>query len=148
MSLLLGHAISIVAVYLYSIIQVDDGAVTSNKEQKISSYFLFSAWAIVECCFVAFFALFLKYIKREYISTFWTTVTAHQFICARFQDATSDEAKIDVFNVHDHLHYDIRDEVKEWVQESWTKWNEEKPEWFSSRVIASIPYDMIPKESN
>ena len=39
----------------------------------------------------------------------------------------------------------IRDEVKAWVSANYESWIEEKPDWFTDRVEASIPKDMIPE---
>ena len=78
-------------------------------------------------------------------------MTGKQFNCQRYHDATTDEAKIEIFSRHFTYYHSIRSEIKEWVQENWAKWNEEKPDWFTTRVIAGIPIDMIPKldgESN
>ena len=102
--------------------------------------------ALLQFFCVVFFAAFLANINKGYKSTFFSTLTGKQFVCQRFREAASDKAKIDVFANNESYYEDIRAEVKEWVAENWTKWNYEKPEWFSSRVIIGITKEMIPKE--
>ena len=53
--------------------------------------------------------------------------------------------KSGVFGVHPSLYAGIRDEVTAWVSTNYITWNEEHPEWFTERVKASIPKDMIPE---
>jgi hypothetical protein len=42
----------------------------------------------------------------------------------------------------------IKDPVKEWVQENWWTWVEEKPGWFTDAWIAKVPDDFIPAEED
>ena len=104
-------------------------------------------WLILgglEVLFVVFFTIFILSINREYINTFFTRVTAKQFAIQRFREAKSDSAKIEIFKKHKSFHSSIRDEVEEWARDNWLDWEEEKPEWFTKRVRASVPKDMIP----
>ena len=97
---------------------------------------------------IVLFTLFLLNINRGYYSTFFTTMTAKKFYCQKFQDATTDQAKIAIFSRHYTYYVSIRSEVKDWVHKNWAQWNEEKPEWFTTRVIAGIPVDMIPNTAD
>ena len=42
----------------------------------------------------------------------------------------------------------IKEPVKEWVQENWWTWKEEKPGWFTDAWIAKVPDDFIPEEED
>jgi hypothetical protein len=35
--------------------------------------------------------------------------------------------------------------LKEWVNANWDRWNTDKEEWFTSKVIYNIPNDFIPE---
>ena len=102
--------------------------------------------ATLEVLGILFFILFLTVIKPNYLSTFFTTMTAKSFFCQCYHKAASDEAKIDIFNIHPSYYESIRLEIKELVSANWAKWNDEQPVWFDSRLVAKIPSDMIPKE--
>lgn len=43
-----------------------------------------------------------------------------------------------------HMWRSIREEVAEWLMESWEKWEEDRPDWFNESWINSVPADMIP----
>ena len=141
-SLLLGQTTSFVSVYLF---------LSRASERQQDQYDTSSAtdlWSLIvllEVSFAAFFAIFLVSIKREFIVTFFSTVTAKKFNQERFRNATTDHARYDLLTNH-HSYYDeIRGEVKKWVEEKYYDWVEDEPEWFTDRVKASIPKDMIPK---
>ena len=71
-------------------------------------------------------------------------MTAKQFRIQSFHDATTDRMKIAILKFHPSYYKSIRGEVGQWVKENWENWNEEQPEWFTDRVKASVPKDMIP----
>ena len=84
-------------------------------------------------------------MPEKYRATFFSTETAKQYKQRLFNSATTDEAKVDIFNNHPSYYSGIRGEVKAWVTENYSVWNEERQEWFTERVKASIPKDMIPE---
>ena len=43
------------------------------------------------------------------------------------------------------LDRDVRHRLKAWVGANWSRWNDEKEEWFTSKVISNIPNEFIPK---
>ena len=105
-------------------------------------------WALLgaaEAGFVIFFTIFVGTMAAKYRVTFFSTVTAKKFNCDIFRNATSDEVRIGIFFLHLSYHAGIRDEVKAWVTANYSTWNEEQPQWFTDRVKASIPKDMIPE---
>ena len=71
-------------------------------------------------------------------------MTAKQFNIQSYHDATTDRVKIAILALHPSYHESIRGEIGQWVKENWENWNEEQPEWFTDRIKASVPKDMIP----
>ena len=70
-------------------------------------------------------------------------MTGALFNQRRFQIATTDKAKIEIFGRHPSYYAAIRDEVKAWVSANYSTWTEEKPDWFTERVKGSIPKDLL-----
>jgi hypothetical protein len=83
-------------------------------------------------------------INRKYVGTFFSTMTAKQFRIKTFREAKTDQMKMNLFKLHPSYYASIRAEVAEWVRENCDIWNEEGPDWFTERVKASIPKDLIP----
>lgn len=139
-NLIIGHISCFVAVNLYSAL--------NHAENAIDSSFLWTLVVILELSFVFFFALFLLSIKRSYISTFFTTMTGPQFACDVYRRAQSDEVRFDIF-VHNESYYaSIREELRVWLAADWERWTvDEKPQWFTPRLLASIPEDLLPKSA-
>ena len=71
-------------------------------------------------------------------------MTAKQYNIQLYHDATTDRMKIAIFENHPSYYKSIWGEVGQWVRENWETWNDERPEWFTDRVKASVPKDMIP----
>ncbi len=84
-------------------------------------------------------------IKKTYRATFVSTATAKQFNHARFRTSVTDQGKVDIFSKHSVYYEGIWEECELWVKENWEAWNEERPAWFTERVKASVPKEMIPK---
>ena len=104
-------------------------------------------WGLVgglEVSFIVFFTIFAYTIERKYISTFFSTMTAKQYNIQLYHDATTDRMKSAILGCHSSYYESIRGEIGQWVRENWETWNEEQPEWFTDRVKASVPKDMIP----
>ena len=140
--LLSGQSTSFVAVYLFYMVQ----------EETVDSRFIFgSLWSLLlalEASFVVSFTIFVLSMKKIYISTFFTTMTAKQFNIRRYREATSDRARLAIFGKHSSYYESIRGELKAWVTENYKNWDEENPEWFTDRIKASVPLDMIPKNDD
>jgi hypothetical protein len=136
--LLLGQATSFVTVHLYyteRASSLEGGGVAMN---------LWGLMGGLEVSFVVFFALFIATIEQKYVATFFSALTAKNFNQKKFTGASSNRAKFAIFDSHPSYYEYNRGEVKEWVRENWDIWNEEMPDWFTERVKASVPKDMIP----
>ena len=90
------------------------------------------------------FGLFLKSIKQDYIKTFFSAQNSSEYLCTNFKNATSDEEKIVCFCNHPSLYETINQDLMEWLNDNWSKWEENPPDWFTPNVIASIPAHMLP----
>lgn len=105
---------------------------------------LWGLLAGLEICFVVLFSIFVTTMNGAYRKTFFSTVTGKQFKCRNFQEAKSDRERFDIFLIHHSYYASITVEVREWVRDNWDRWNEEQEEWFTERLKASVPEDMIP----
>ena len=62
-----------------------------------------------------------------------------------FKNLEDDALKADtVFGSNIAQWISIRQEVKEWVQQNWERWRDEKPTWLDENMQDRIPPDMIP----
>ena len=138
--LLIGQLSSFTFIYLYS---ADDRS-SSDKQSQISSSKLWLSLSILELACISFFAVFLANINSGYASTFVSTTTGKEFCVRNFREASSDRAKFNVLDNHPSYYKAVRKEVASWVNDNWVKWNDDKPEWFTTRLAASVPRDMIP----
>ena len=90
------------------------------------------------------FTLFLWYINKEYLGTFYSIKTGFQFLCEQWRDATTDKEKFYIFSKHKSYYFSINEDVKLWLEENWENWEEERPVWWTAKIISKIPADMLP----
>jgi len=64
-----------------------------------------------------------------------------------FLEGKTDDIKQEVLTHNKKQWTKIRPQVKEWMFNSWWRWEEEKPGWFTEAWIAKVPPDMIPSEA-
>ena len=108
-----------------------------------------SLWALVAGLFaisMISFGTFLKSINRKYLGTFFDTRTGKQFLCDNWRDGTVDSDRFYVFSKHASLYKSINEELKDWLSENWEKWEEEKPDWFTAKMIKKIPEEILPNK--
>ena len=60
-----------------------------------------------------------------------------------FLKGEDDEAKQIIFGCNMKQCERIREDVKEWVQANWWRWQEEKPEWFTVVWQSKVPEEWI-----
>ena len=105
---------------------------------------------VLEGSFLIFFAIFILTIKRSYISTFFTTMTAKQFACQAYHLeayhlATTDRMRFRILKYHPSYHSSIKEELRVWLSSNWSAWTgADQPLWFTPRLLASIPADLLP----
>ena len=127
-----------IAAYLY--------ATYYKGGDKISATLIYSFLGVLFGLWLIFVFLFFNAIKRDFWSTFYSTETASQNTKAFFLEGQDDATRSLVFTSNAALWSSIRPEVKAWTLTNWSKWEEEKPEWFTAVFKASVPDDMMPKD--
>jgi hypothetical protein len=101
---------------------------------------LFSVWLTI------FSFLIFYVIVSDYRKTFWSTQTAWQNSQSYFlENEGNDECRLTLFTCN-RLQWEksIGKEVKVWTLSNWSKWEEEKPDWFTAVLKAKIPDEYIP----
>ena len=92
------------------------------------------------------FVLFLSRINKEYLVTFFDNRTGSQFLCDNWRNGRSDKERFYVFGKHKSLYKSINKELKDWLNKNWEKWEEEKEDWFITKMICKIPIELLPKQ--
>ena len=139
-NLITTQLISFWGAYLYIEADLPEGTI------KLFATFVWCSVCIPSLMFNLCFALFLLNIRREYIKTFFTTMTGPEFCCLNFKLAKTEEDKFEVFDNHPSYFGAIKDELKMWLATNWGRWNKDKPDWFTPAVINTIPNDILPLE--
>jgi hypothetical protein len=85
-----------------------------------------------------------RIVVPRFRKTFWSTQTGWQKSESIFLDSVEDAKKIYIFTDSVMLWSAIKEDVKAWTMSSWETWDREEPEWFTQKVIASIPDEFIP----
>ena len=94
------------------------------------------------CCggLLIFYVLFLLFIERDYVHTFFDTRTGSTYAIEQFTKSESDEQKINIFTTHEgKWRGEVGDLVKEWLAIKLPLWLEEQPPWFCHGIKATIP---------
>ncbi len=127
-----------VAAFLY---------LNSEVPNKLDGRTVWGMLSYIEISLLICFSAFLMNINPKYIWTFFTTATAKATTVELFHSGTNDAMKIDIFKSHPSYYAGIRKELKDWVGDNWSRWNEEKEEWFTSKVICNISNEFIPQNA-
>ena len=93
------------------------------------------------------FGLFLSRINKEYLVTFYDNRTGSQFLCDNWRNGISDKERFYVFSKHPSLYKSINRELKDWLSENWERWEEEKEDWFTAKMISKIPSELLPEKA-
>ena len=94
-----------------------------------------------------FTVTFISSIKRKYIHTFYNFDTAKDYNRKFFLNLREDqeEAKASVMYDHPDTRQGWGDELlRPWCLASWSKWETERPAWFTDAWIEVVPNDYIP----
>ena len=133
-------------MYLYTLLRTN--ATTSEAIDAapfIDSTSLWTLTAILESSALVSIAVFVRNINQSHIHTFFSTATGPQFAADSFQTATTDEIRFDIFTYRKSYYASIRPELRAWLAGNWKRWTvDEKPEWFTPKLLARIPEDLIP----
>jgi hypothetical protein len=124
----------------YASLEDGNGGVVDRTTAWMMVGSLSSAWALN-------FAAFLLFMKKSYLSTFFSLQTGHAWVKAMFLECTDDRQKIRTLRKNKKQWLSIRPDVKAWTLENWERWEEERPEWFNDAWKAGVDDDMIPPAS-
>jgi hypothetical protein len=98
--------------------------------------------------FVIFTFLIFYVIVPSYRKTFFSFQTGFQMSQSYFIDNEGDDATRTLIFTTSVAHWKgIENEVREWTNANWRRWEDDKPAWFTPFVIASIPDSYIPVEA-
>jgi len=92
------------------------------------------------------FGLFLSRINKEYLVTFYDMRTASQFLIDNWRNGLSDKERFYIFSKHKSLYKSINKELKDWLNDNWERWEEEKEDWFTAKMIGKIPSELLPEK--
>jgi hypothetical protein len=81
----------------------------------------------------------------KYRHTLWSWTSGREVAQANFLGRESDEKKFLIFRSNRLVwEADIGKDVRAWTLSNWERWDRDKPEWFSPRVVARVPDEYIP----
>ena len=121
---------------------------TNDSDSDASNVLFDKLWYIVIGLFltsILCFSLFILQINKDYRWTFIDTRTGKTFAVETFEEAETDASKFEIFGHHPSFYFKIKNELMKWLEDSWEKWEDEKPEWFTAQAISQIPADMLPE---
>ena len=86
--------------------------------------------------------------KSEYLPTFRSNETAAEYTKRVKWDKQSDERlrAMLLVRVHPSLLRLIAFEARIWIGNNWTRWSEDKPEWFTDRWKRGLPDSVLPQQ--
>ena len=90
--------------------------------------------------------VFLSFIKKKYIGTFFSTQTGNEWVQSLFLEGATDQIKAGILNRNPHCWKSIRPQVRVWLLENWERWEDEKQEWFDEVFMSWVDDDMMPPE--
>jgi hypothetical protein len=93
-------------------------------------------------------ALGVSMMKKEYRKTFVSLELGCEWAQKFFLEGETDEVKSVTLKLNKKKWEPVEKPVKEWVQENWWTWKEEKPGWFTDAWIAKVPDDFIPAKED
>jgi hypothetical protein len=139
-SILSNQAVCFVSVWAYA--EYYDGP------DKLDRAVLFPTFGALAGVWATALIGFLLAIERSYLWTFVSLETGRECAIRQFRERQGDdERRMDVFDENVRLWESIQGEVKAWSKANYTRWQAEKPAWFTppAVLIAKIPGDFLPK---
>ena len=139
MNVVLNQALCFLSVYLYE-------KFATEKNSNIAEHLFYLVFGLFLIS-VLNFLMFLSLINKKYLGTFFNTQTGKQFLCETWQIAGADKERFYIFSKHKSYYKSINKELKEWLSENWEKWEEEKEDWFTAKMIGRIPSELLPEKA-
>ena len=108
-----------------------------------------TVWAVVGgsiSLWIVMLVLFFFIIDQKYLHTFFSLTTMRQSVISDFRTADTDERRALVFKKSFHVWSSIEGEVRAWIHANFLKFEKEKPEWWTTKLINKIPEEVLSKE--
>ena len=137
---ILNQVLCFFAVFLYS----------KFGEVEKSNMSMSSLWTLVITLFLISslcLYIFFKFINQDYLKTFSSTTTGSEFLCDTWSNGTSDKERFYVFTKRESYFKSIEKELKEWLCENWDRWEDERDDFFSAKMINKIPSRLLPEHA-
>jgi hypothetical protein len=116
---------------------------TEGEDVALSAETLYGTLGSLLMIWVLSLAVFICFMDRSYLHTFYGTTTGPQFCEVRFRNAKTDESKLSILKYHSSYYEAFDDELKAFVAEHWESWMANQPEWFTENVIATVPDEYL-----
>ena len=138
-SILISLASSFVSSHIYSKHYEGDDKVDVSTLEAIL--------AVMCAVWIASAVTFISVINKKYLRTFFSfedAKTYHRRIVLNLRD-DQEELKSGALTDHPDIYAAWGDELlKPWTLENWSRWEEEKPAWFTDAWINNVPNHYIP----
>jgi len=119
---------------------------SEGDAEALAAETVYAFAATVSATWACSYSLFLAHVKKGYAGTFIDTRSAIQFVVDGFNDPkASEHQKADVVTNTRRYWRSIEDELRKFLAEKWTAWEQEKPKWFDKAWIAQLHDDMLPE---
>jgi hypothetical protein len=115
-------------------------------DSKLSAGFVWFAVAGNGLIWLCLFVTLMRSMDQDYLHTFFSGATARDFTIATFRNADTDEKKALIFKRNFHVWRSIEGEVRAWVHANFAKWQRERPDWYTQKLINKIPEEVLSKE--
>ena len=86
-------------------------------------------------------------VKKDYLRTFYSleTISEYKRRCLMSFREDQEDLKSKVLKEHPDVYKAWGEELlKPWTLKNWSRWEEEKPAWFTDRWIECVPNEYIP----
>jgi hypothetical protein len=121
-------------------------SMSANLEVKLDSDTVWTIVGVTSLLWLIFFVWLVMTIDEKYLPTFFQTKTAREYTINVFRNADTDEKKALIFKRQFHVWRSIEGEVRTWVHANLGRWEKEKPEWYTKKLIQKIPEEVLTKE--
>ena len=95
---------------------------------------------LLVCWLTTFCYLVFVTIVPRFCKDFWSLRTGHQYCQSFFLDNEgNDGTRITIFDYNFAHWQGLEEDIKEWTMANFQRWEDERPEWFTPVVKASMP---------
>jgi len=119
---------------------------SEGDAEALAAEMVYAVVATASITWACSYSLLFAHIKKGYAGTFIDTRSAGKYTVDVFNDPkASDHQKAEVTRNTRRYWRSIEDEVRKFLAEKWTAWEQEKPAWFTKAFIAKLHDDMLPE---